>query len=348
MTITFPNITIPQLSPLSFIGGTYKELTFYPFTSSSAVLDISTAEKCYWSLAPYSQPDFVILEKECVNYGTYFRLYLTKNDTFTLSGKYIQTVYIQSISEDDYTYKIAQGEVNILPAIRTGLEINDSWWLASGMSSSDCVAAYLAKGAESYEDSKINLVNPGVYTLYSGDSEHSIPDTYDPDWTSGSGWEFIGSNSDYLAVGYDTADLLHPSINKDWSAIIKYVSLSVSPKYLFGTYSLEQFGVKVDADTASLYNGTTDGKQISTPLNKGIIGFAGKSIYYNGEYKGVMDNYTPLGNFNSARILIGAYGNDTTYEMVNPFTGWVQAIAFYNKTLTSLQMKEIANYMAYI
>lgn len=39
------------------------------------------------------------------------------------------------------------------------------WWLAGGIPAANCVAAYQAKGAASYAASKVNLANPGTYTI---------------------------------------------------------------------------------------------------------------------------------------------------------------------------------------
>ena len=56
------------------------------------------------------------------------------------------------------------------------------WYLSGGVSASDCVGAYKAKGAASLAASKVNLANPGTYDLSS---------TADPTFDTTTGWYFI-------------------------------------------------------------------------------------------------------------------------------------------------------------
>lgn len=117
MTITFPYMTIRNLPELTFIAGTYREISFHAYTSACVLINISNAEECLWTLSPYSQPDYKILTKIGITSASGFKIILNSEDTYSLAGKFIQTASLQSAG--DYRYKIAQGVVNILPSIGT-------------------------------------------------------------------------------------------------------------------------------------------------------------------------------------------------------------------------------------
>lgn len=70
-----------------------------------------------------------------------------------------------------------------VPAYITSLGFDD-WWLPCGCSPEDAVAAYRAKGAGSYEASKVNLANPGTYNLTEGVA---------PIWNATDGWIMDGT-----------------------------------------------------------------------------------------------------------------------------------------------------------
>ena len=63
-----------------------------------------------------------------------------------------------------------------------GAAVAVPWYLSGGVSASDCVGAYKAKGAASLAASKVNLANPGTYDLSS---------TADPTFDTTTGWYFI-------------------------------------------------------------------------------------------------------------------------------------------------------------
>lgn len=118
MTATFNSLSITSLCEVSFIGGTYKELTFDVFDASGTPIDISTFT-CSWVLCPYGQPDYVALSKTGVYDTTCtdknrFTVYLYSNDTIALSGKYVQQPII--VANPGYEFRLAQGYINIMPA----------------------------------------------------------------------------------------------------------------------------------------------------------------------------------------------------------------------------------------
>jgi hypothetical protein len=114
MLQTFPNIEINQLSELTFIAGTYKELVFYVNDYQGNPLDVRYFN-CTWTLNPYNDKTFTSLQKSAQCFNGYFVIYLTANDTKNLSGKFSQIGKIYII--ESYAYNIAQGVVNILPKL---------------------------------------------------------------------------------------------------------------------------------------------------------------------------------------------------------------------------------------
>jgi hypothetical protein len=101
----------------------------------------------------------------------------------------------------------------------TQLRIEQAWWLTEGLTASDVVAAYRAKGAGSYANSLENLVED-TYTLV--DTGHA------PDWDDTNGWYFDGV-SEYLSVPTMT-------INQNLTVIIRFSGATVNAtrRALFG------------------------------------------------------------------------------------------------------------------
>lgn len=85
-------------------------------------------------------------------------------------------------------------------------EAEGGWWLAGGISPSDCVAAYQAKGAASYAASKVNLANPGTYDAIDGATA--------PTWNTTDGW-IKTTTAPYLLTG------IEPDDHWNWSFIVR-------------------------------------------------------------------------------------------------------------------------------
>ena len=75
MSKTFPNITINSFDELTFIAGSYKELSFYVYSSGCSPLDVSL-ETITWSLCAYDNQEHVILSKTGIGYNGYFTVKL--------------------------------------------------------------------------------------------------------------------------------------------------------------------------------------------------------------------------------------------------------------------------------
>jgi len=118
MTSTFSSISTISLVETTFIAGTYWELTFDVFDSSSQPVDISSFSLS-WVLSPFGQPDVTSITKAGIFRTDYalnnrFTVYLYSTDTLSLSGKYVQQPIISG--NTGYDFRLGQGYINILPA----------------------------------------------------------------------------------------------------------------------------------------------------------------------------------------------------------------------------------------
>ena len=82
------------------------------------------------------------------------------------------------------------------------------WWHISDIDPSWAVGAYQAQWADSYENSKINLANPGVFDLLDGLTP--------PAWGADLGWTGDGASA-YLKTGINPIDQDIKSIFVAWN-----------------------------------------------------------------------------------------------------------------------------------
>lgn len=113
---TFPNTIINNFSETTFIAGSYKEISFYVYTSGCSPLDLSS-EVITWELSPYDNQRDVVLTKTATSYNGYVTVQLNSEDTENLSGKYIQHAKINTLSSKQYP--LGRGVINIVPAVKT-------------------------------------------------------------------------------------------------------------------------------------------------------------------------------------------------------------------------------------
>ena len=115
---TFSSISVNSLTEISFIGGSYKELTFSVYDANGAPLDIRSFTY-KWILSPYGEPDTATLIKDGVIDPTStdhnrFIVYLFSYDTVNSSGKFTQQPIV--VGNTGYEYRMAQGYITIIPA----------------------------------------------------------------------------------------------------------------------------------------------------------------------------------------------------------------------------------------
>lgn len=113
---TFSNIIVNSLSPLTIIGGTYRELNFFMLDENGEILMPSTGATASWSISPYEQPDYILFTKNGVFVDDHFVIYLLSTDTENLSGKFIQIPTLQS-GLGNFNYPLGRGIIDIIPRI---------------------------------------------------------------------------------------------------------------------------------------------------------------------------------------------------------------------------------------
>ena len=132
MSNTINNFSIISLEEITFIAGTYKELTFEVLDESGNPVDIHNFTY-NWVLSPFGKPDSVSLSKpgafrtDCADKNR-FTISLESYDTANLSGKFIQqpVVLVESeVPNVPHEFRLGQGYINILSAIG-GTTITDT------------------------------------------------------------------------------------------------------------------------------------------------------------------------------------------------------------------------------
>jgi hypothetical protein len=197
----------------------------------------------------------------------------------------------------------------------------DKWWLAGGVNSKDCVAAYQAVAAESYATSKVNLANPGTNSAVDGSSY--------PDWNGDYGW--LISSGQYLVL---------PKFLQTYTIICRYSSAAVVPGagVLFGLLSgsgMYYMPIRTD-NTRTCVNGTNNNAGVVADVKAdGIIAIAGTKAYFDGADLGVTLSAAALPDLN---VYLGRLNFSVALPMKYV---QVQAVAIYNRTLTPLEIASL-------
>lgn len=205
--------------------------------------------------------------------------------------------------------------------ISTGMIYPDDWWTIDTISP---IVAYQPYNVSNYNNSLINLANPGTLDAYNDDDNAT-----DPDWSSANGWEFDGTGS------------LNTHINafsySNLSLIFKYDSLTLETVYLLGAYYSQRWHFGVNSTTFRLANGGTTTGSYGTSATSGVCGWSGSNFFQDGSK---ISSSLNTGIYPSANIQIGGLGYDdgnTNYRA----TFNCQAIAIYDQTLTDTQMQTL-------
>jgi len=223
------------------------------------------------------------------------------------------------------------------------------WWLSGGISSSNVVAAYQAKGASSYLVSKVNRANQEVHSLSDG--------TQFPDWSIVDGWTFDSTNSEFLV-----SDINSSVIGRGTGTImVKYSDIS---KYGYNTligggHWEDPYESEIVVYVINLYPGAhkilmachgfdySGGSPYATYLSddifSGVIAMAGTNLYFNGSDI-LLDCYGWMNecNVDTLDMYIGVenYDGFTGYS-----SGKIQAIVLYNTAISSSQVSAVTDAM---
>jgi hypothetical protein len=212
------------------------------------------------------------------------------------------------------------------------------WWLSGGISAANCIAAYQPKGAATYAASKINLANPGTYNAVDGAAY--------PTWDGTNGWKFDAASSQYLTTG-----MPFPS-DCTTSSIIRITNCldTASNMYIYGgRIGGNIHGIQPTIADAfityhnSYYTGTNKTPPAPTSC---VLCMAGAYAYRDGVEEGITlvegaQPTTPI-----TAIAIGADAYDSggiIYE--DYYTGYIQAISFYNTVLSQGQVTALVTAM---
>jgi len=193
------------------------------------------------------------------------------------------------------------------------------WWLAGGIPASACIAAYQAKGASSYEASKVNLANPGTYDCIAGGA-------VEPTLTA-DGWFFADDtthrlNTQLVCGGY-------------WSLIVKFKRENEnSTTYIFGSYSGVNYHMIYHLNAVNKLAFLNGG---STRVN-GVLVLDGVACLTNEQ---TYINNTKYGTPTAGSLPGGTYGigiGGRRNDEAIPNDVWVAAAAIYYNTLIDNQV----------
>lgn len=217
------------------------------------------------------------------------------------------------------------------------------WWLSGGINPANCVAAYQAKGAASYEASKINLANPGTYSL-------TVNSGKDPSWNTNTGW--TSDATKYLKTGVVP--------KSGWSMIVRFDSTAtdaalrktagagetISSKG-YGFYLIARRGT-TDAHIYGYGNdGTANPAQLITGTRlygKHSMAIAANNCYLNGSLEGTV-SFVEMSDSMTADIYLLTQNYQGTPEVAG-FVGAIESAAIYNTTLSAEQIFALHTAMA--
>jgi len=205
--------------------------------------------------------------------------------------------------------------------------VSSVWYLPSGISVANCIAAYQPKFAESYALSKVNLAHPGTYDLTNG--------TNYPTWGKIIGWSF--ALNQFLIIGDGTAVVLKP-----FSAIarIKRAATTVN-KTILGGYENSSMQWRLNAGNKSelvkqgvaVIGGSTNAVDTIHAIVGVTYSESGVYIFYtNGVADGTGTNNQTI---TADTDRIGAALTLQTYN------GTIEYLSLYNCALTEGQIANI-------
>ena len=198
------------------------------------------------------------------------------------------------------------------------------WWLTGGVSPSNCIAAYGAKGASNLAASYINLARPGTNNAAPGVA---------PTWDVTNGWIFTGTQ--WLTTGFTANMNTH-------SFFIRFSNVVGTGGYIggFNNGSGARFGISPNIDGINIRfrYGTLEG--VSPPyVTSGVLGLANAYGWRNGSKSTTLATLPS----SSSAVIVGALWLSTT--PANFLNGYIQAFAMYN-SITDAQATAISAAMA--
>ena len=222
----------------------------------------------------------------------------------------------------------AEAGSGISPHVSTGIEIYvppPPWYLSSGITLGQCVAAYQPKGAADLASSKTNLAHPGTNDAAAG---------VDPSFASATGWTGNGTTQ-FLTTG-----IVIP-MNLDYTMLVR-VSGVASDGARADATGAGWFEIRANWFTQHGYrNGNVTGTaNLGSAVTSGVMGVTKSGGYLNGSLD------TSITSDNTAS------GTQWTIFLLKDgpgglfLKGNILAAAVYNITLSDAQILAVSNAMA--
>jgi len=207
------------------------------------------------------------------------------------------------------------------------------WYLPRGISNTNCIAAYRAKGVESQARSYVNLANPGT---------HDITATIAPTWDVTSGWIFNGSTqyliTDILFSSFYTVIIrLSNGTLKNWASPFGQYNSGAATGYLIAQYAgvtRYWYGTTCSINTSNVVAVVSDSTNHTFAMNNYYF-------FYDGLQQGTESN---SGNLYAYPNYIGCL-NLNGSGASNHMASYTQAFAVYDTILTPAQILELSNAM---
>lgn len=199
-----------------------------------------------------------------------------------------------------------------------------AWWRAGGAPTP--VAVYQPKGSASLAASYVNLANPGAYDAAPGVA---------PTFAAGTGWAFNGS-SQYLITGVVPAG--------GWSMLVLFSNAVVfGARVLVGcrAAAASRFAVGPSVSGVGVYYAYDNFKEIPPVLIAGVLGIAAEKGYRNG----VLDEIN-IGTWSGSAVALTIGARNWNGTIDSYYSGYIQAVAIYNTTLTAPQVLAVSTAMA--
>lgn len=241
------------------------------------------------------------------------------------------------------------------------------WWLPTGVSLANVVAAYIPKGAASLNASYANVAHPGTFTgtgqIYDVDTPGNII-TATPGWNTSTGWQWntdlrshqgvltgitsadIGHGTGSIVMFFDQAGVISP--NNDAYRILVWVSGTTRTDdieiQMLMSAPIENPDSKFYLKSSSYGNNPNSFTSITTPCTTGMAALAGSKIYLNGEYADG-PTYSAWPAFETPPFQIGwsieQDNGGAIYSNVAKMMGNIPAALFYNVALSQAQLDQI-------
>lgn len=216
------------------------------------------------------------------------------------------------------------------------------WWIGGTVTSSDIVAAYQSVYAANLADSKYNLPDRSVHVLGGTD----------PDFATATGWAFNGTTQHFttgiIPTGGNYTVIAMVDVPNTYTVSgTRYIFGETATNAVFSVRAtLSPSGGNLAGTVTFLWAGSFRLYPVSyTPPSKMIVALAGNQPYVT-DTNGNIEIPTAISStFSGTPIAFYIAALNTAGSPGSYWSKTIQAIAFYNRVLTSTEVQNIANSM---